>query len=186
MQDLVQTSKQRDYQKWGTKFFKTGNYRIDSITFCHPHNQITLMVETGTNFHKKLKSTKIIKSIQYLLLSEKSIKLSKSQFTFFKSGSTTIMNRTKHLNPNPSGAWAFQGFVLRWRVVKITPSHPYLKLVRIMLETRNLVRKYTHICSFKIYTCQCQSPLNFANVSIVFCEKSVFSAKMVLLLKAIV
>ena len=23
MQDLVQTSKQRDYQKWGTKFFKT-------------------------------------------------------------------------------------------------------------------------------------------------------------------
>ena len=33
---------------------------------------------------------------------------------------------------------------------KITPSS--LKLVRIMLETWNLVRKYKHICSFIKYT----------------------------------
>ena len=32
---------------------------------------------------------------------------------------------------------------------KITPC---LKLVRIMLETSNLVRKYTRICSFRKYT----------------------------------
>ena len=28
---------------------------------------------------------------------------------------------------------------------------PYLKLVKIMLETSNLARKYTHICSFRKY-----------------------------------
>ena len=35
------------------------------------------------------------------------------------------------------------------------PSHTpttYLKFVRIILETWNLVRKYTHICSFRKYT----------------------------------
>ena len=30
--------------------------------------------------------------------------------------------------------------------------NPCLKLVRIMLETCSLVRKYTHICSFRQYT----------------------------------
>ena len=33
--------------------------------------------------------------------------------------------------------------------VKLTPC---LKLVRIMLETSNLARKYTHLCSFRKYT----------------------------------
>ena len=48
------------------------------------------------------------------------------------------------------------GFVLRWGGgggggggVKLPPC---LKLVRIMLETSNLARKYTPICSFRKYT----------------------------------
>ena len=41
-----------------------------------------------------------------------------------------------------------------------------LKLVRIILETSNLARKYTSICSFRKYTFQCLGPLNFADVSI--------------------
>ena len=46
---------------------------------------------------------------------------------------------------------------------KITPC---LKPVRIKLETSNLARKYTPICSFRKYTFQCVGPLNFADVSI--------------------
>ena len=44
------------------------------------------------------------------------------------------------------------GFVLRWggRKVKLPP--PCLKLVTILLETSNLVRKYTPTRSFKKYT----------------------------------
>ena len=34
---------------------------------------------------------------------------------------------------------------------KTTPL-PHLKLLRTMLETWNLVRKYTHICSLRKYT----------------------------------
>ena len=42
-----------------------------------------------------------------------------------------------------------------------------------MLETWNLVRKYTHIFSFSKYTFQYLDPLNSADVSI-FCKKSAF------------
>ena len=52
---------------------------------------------TGTSFHKKFKCTKIIKSIQYFLPSEKSIKLSKFWITVFKSGSTTLIIGIKYL-----------------------------------------------------------------------------------------
>ena len=45
---------------------------------------------------------------------------------------------------------------------KITPC---LKLVRIMLETWNLLRKYTHIFSFRKYTFYYQDPHDFADVS---------------------
>ena len=48
-----------------------------------------------------------------------------------------------------------------------------LKPVRITLETSNLARKYTLICSFRKYTFQCLGPLNFADVSI-FCKKLAF------------
>ena len=51
---------------------------------------------------------------------------------------------------------------------KITPS---LKLVSIMLETRNLVRKYKHICSFRKYTFLYKDTLNLADASILFCKK---------------
>ena len=77
--------------------------------FCHPNNQIKLIVDclktilkvlkrhiTGTNFHKKSKSTQIVKSIQYFLPSGKSIKLSKFQITFFNSGSITLIIGTKY------------------------------------------------------------------------------------------
>ena len=46
-----------------------------------------------------------------------------------------------------------------------------------MLETSNLVRKYTHICSFRKYTFQYQSPLNFADVSIFLQKLNVFWPK---------
>ena len=32
------------------------------------------------------------------------------------------------------------------------PPPPYIKLVKIMPETSNLARKYTHLCSFREYT----------------------------------
>ena len=57
---------------------------------------------------------------------------------------------------------------------KVTPC---LKLVRIMLETSNLARKYTPICSFRKYTFQCLGPLNFADVSIFLQKISVFCPK---------
>ena len=63
---------------------------------------------------------------------------------------------------------------------------PCLKLVRIVLETWNLVRKFTHICSFRKYTFEYQGLLNFAEVSIFFAKNQHFLAKMVPLLKAIV
>ena len=40
------------------------------------------------------------------------------------------------------------------------------KLVRMMLKTSNLVYTYTHMCSFRKYTCQYQRLINFAYVSI--------------------
>ena len=77
--------------------------------FSQPNKQIKLIVDcpktilkvlkrhiTGTDFHKKTKSTKIVKSIQYFLPSEKSIKLSKFWITFFKSESMTLIIGTKY------------------------------------------------------------------------------------------
>ena len=61
-----------------------------------------------------------------------------------------------------------------------------LKLVRMMLETWNFVRKFAHICSFRKYTFQYQGFLNFADVSIFFGKTQHFLAKMILLLKSIV
>ena len=48
--------------------------------------------------------------------------------------------------------------------------HPCLKVVRIMLETSDLARKYTYWCSFRKYTLQYHSPLSFAHVSIIFAK----------------
>ena len=46
-----------------------------------------------------------------------------------------------------------------------------------MLETSNLARKYTSICSFGKYTFQCLGSLNFADVSIFLQKISVFCPK---------
>ena len=54
---------------------------------------------------------------------------------------------------------------------------PRLKLVRIILETSNLARKYEHIISFRKYTFECQDSLNFADVSIFLQKISVFWQK---------
>ena len=56
---------------------------------------------------------------------------------------TSVVNRNL--------GFVFRGFVLKLRGegVKL-PSH-CLKLVRIMLETSNLLRKYTRISSFRKY-----------------------------------
>ena len=63
---------------------------------------------------------------------------------------------------------------------------PCLKPVRIMLETSNLARKYTPICSYRKYTFYCLDPLSFAYASIFLQKISVFLSKKVPLLKAIV
>ena len=52
-----------------------------------------------------------------------------------------------------------------------------MKLVRAMLETWNLVRKFAYICSFRKYTFQYQGSLNFVDVSIFFAQKSTFFGK---------
>ena len=52
-----------------------------------------------------------------------------------------------------------------------------LKLVRIMLETSNLARKYTPIFSFRKYAFQCLGLVNFADISIFLQKISVFSSK---------
>ena len=51
------------------------------------------------------------------------------------------------------------------------------KLVRITLETSNLVFKYTSTHTYGKYTFQCQGPLNLANVSICYLKKSAFFDK---------
>ena len=55
-----------------------------------------------------------------------------------------------------------------------------------MLETLNLARKYTLISSFRKYIFQYQGTANFTDVSFLWQKISVFLAKIVFLLKAIV
>ena len=52
-----------------------------------------------------------------------------------------------------------------------------------MLETSNLARKYTPICSFRKYTFQCLGPLKFADISIFLQKISDFCPKKYLCLK---
>ena len=52
-------------------------------------------------------------------------------------------------------------------------SFTCLKLVRIMLETSNLARKYMHICSFRKHTFWFQAPLNFTDATM-FLQKLAF------------
>ena len=65
------------------------------------------------------------------------------------------------------------------------PPPPCIKLVRIMLETSNLARKYTLIYSFRKDTFRYKDSLNFADVIIFFEKNQRFWAKIVPLLKAI-
>ena len=55
--------------------------------------------------------------------------------------------------------------------------HPCSKLVRIMLENRNLVHKYKHICSLRKYTFQYHDPLNFADFGIFLSKNQHFFGK---------
>ena len=52
-----------------------------------------------------------------------------------------------------------------------------LKVVRIMLETSHLARKYRPICSFRKYTFYCLGFLKFADVSFFLQKASVFCPK---------
>ena len=84
-----------------------------------------------------------------------------------------------YLNSIPTKVAMFVLFLCALCTVTFTQvafqeSVPCLKLVRIMLQTLNLVHKYTHICSFSKYTFQYQDPLNFADVSI-FWQKQYFT-----------
>ena len=63
------------------------------------------------------------------------------------------------------------------------PSRLCLKLVRIMLETSNLARKYTRICSFRKFTFSYQNCLNFADASIFLQKKQCLLAKIVSFVK---
>ena len=78
----------------------------------------------------------------------------------------------------------FLGVRLELGEGKINP--PCLKLVRMKLETSNLVRKYKDIYSSRTYTSLYQDFINFADVGIFLQKISIFLAKIVLLLKAIV
>ena len=60
-----------------------------------------------------------------------------------------------------------------------------IKLVRIMLETWHLVRKFTHIYSFRKYTFQYQGSHNFVDIRMFFVKSEHFLVKMVPLFKAI-
>ena len=66
---------------------------------------------------------------------------------------------------------------------KVTPT-PCLKLVRIMLETSNLARKYTQLCSLENIPFSTKALL-IAGVSIFFANNQHFLAKIVPLLEAI-
>ena len=66
---------------------------------------------------------------------------------------------------------------------KITPC---LKLVRILLKTRNLAHKYILKCSFRKNIFQYQDPLNFADFSIFFAKNKDFLVETISLLKPIV
>ena len=63
--------------------------------------------------------------------------------------------------------------------------HPRLKLVRSMLDTSNLARKYRHTCTFKNIPFSTKAFL-ILMMSAYFKKKSVFLAKILHLLKAIV
>ena len=63
---------------------------------------------------------------------------------------------------------------------------PFLKLVRIVLETSNLAPKDTHINSFKKYTFSYQGSINFVDVCFFFAKNQHFLAKIAPLLKATV
>ena len=70
----------------------------------------------------------------------------------------------------------FLGVRFEVRGVKLPPP-PCLKLVRIMLVTSNLARKYTPICSFRKYSFYYLDPLSFADVTIFLQKNSVFCPK---------
>ena len=80
----------------------------------------------------------------------------------FSVGRLSLMKQC--LNPNLGES--FKGLLYGGREVLKLPTS--LKLVRIMLETSNLLRKYTLISSSKKYNLYYQRSLNFAEVSI-FC-----------------
>ena len=63
----------------------------------------------------------------------------------------------------------------RW--VKITPPSPCLKLVKDMLETWNLARKYTFKCRFRKYNFCYQDSLDFVDGSFFLKKISVFWLK---------
>ena len=70
---------------------------------------------------------------------------------FFIVDQVTILKQSLAL------IWAdFLEVRLEWEKISPPPppsaTPPFLKLVRIMLETSNLARKYTPICSFRKYT----------------------------------
>ena len=62
----------------------------------------------------------------------------------------------------------FWGFILRWGGGKLTPC---LKFIRIMKETSDLARKYTHICSFIKYIVSTKTILILLMSAYFFCKK---------------
>ena len=110
-------------------------------------------------------------------------KLATSKIKFFLDNSQRSLainysHKEIYLNPNLGGL--FRGLFWGGRGIKL-PS-PYLKIIRIKLETWNLVCKHTHVFNFRKYTFQYQDTLNFADVS----KKINIFGKIVNLLKVIV
>ena len=101
-------------------------------------------------------------------------KLATSKIKFFLDNSQRSLainysHKEIYLNPNLGGL--FRGLFWGGKGVKL-PS-PCLKIIRIKLETWNLVCKHTHVFSFRKYTFQYKDTLNFADAS----KKSTFFGK---------
>ena len=89
------------------------------------------------------------------------------------SSSPYVLHKTiKQFNKQSS----IKGLTLIW-VGFLGARFEVGRVGRIMLETWNLVRKFTHICSFRKYTFQYQALFNFADASILFAKNQHFFGK---------
>ena len=117
---------------------------------------------TGIIFHKKSKSTKIIKSIQYFLPPEISIKLSNFWITFFKSGSTRLMIATMYHKKSElkdghayyyKKIFIFAKLTLFWEFFTSSKNHKIFKFCIDALSRTSNRKKFCQInfCEYRSF-----------------------------------